>query len=145
MLFLISVCFVVFSTQLSVTLSRMTLNDVVPDKWRIVSPGQPPQIEFRLFKSHTPKGKNWTSSVEYIISPSNNALKGVDKKMEGNDKTGKENNKNLNLGSRTIIRSYLTCPSGQKKDRLGKCREVLWVSYYFFFQYYKTSSGVNDH
>ncbi|XP_043528925.1 uncharacterized protein LOC122538696 isoform X1 [Frieseomelitta varia] len=126
---LISVCFVVFSTQLPVTLSRMTLNDV-PDKWRVVSPGQPPQIEFRLFKSHTPEGKNWTSSVEYIISSNNNALKRVDNEMEENDKTGKESNKKIELGFRTIIRPYkLKCPLGQKRDHFGKCRDVLKYPY----------------
>lgn len=128
MLALISVCFVVFSTQLPVMLSRMTLNDVVPDKWRVVSPSQPPQIEFRLFKSHTPKGKSWTSSVEYIISSNNNALERVDKEMEENDKAGKESN----LGSRKIIQpSMLYCPSGQRRDHLGKCRAVLKNPYIY--------------
>ncbi|KAK9310050.1 hypothetical protein QLX08_000516 [Tetragonisca angustula] len=127
---LISICFVGFSTQLPVTLSRMTLNDVVPDKWRVVSPGQPPQIEFRLFKSHTPEGKSWTSSVEYIISSNNNALERVDREMKGNDKAGKESNKKMGFDSRTIIRPYkLKCPSGQKRDHVGKCRDVLTYPY----------------
>ncbi|KAK1132610.1 hypothetical protein K0M31_013995 [Melipona bicolor] len=134
MLALISVCSVVFSTQLPVMLSRMTLNDVVPDKWRVVSPSQPPQIEFRLFKSHTPKGKSWTSSVEYIISSNNNALERVDKEMEENDKAGKENNKNLGklFISRKIIRPLkFYCPSGQRRDHLGKCRNVLKNPYIY--------------
>ncbi|KOX77311.1 hypothetical protein WN51_10917 [Melipona quadrifasciata] len=99
--FLISICIIVF-----------VVHDAVPDKWRNVSPDQKPQIELRLYKSHTYKGKNWTISVEYIISPNNNV---------------KSDRKIPNFLSGVIEHSLINprpykCPSGQKKNSAKQCK-----------------------
>ena len=122
--FFIGIFFLLLVARSSATLTKLTtLDDVVPDKWRVVSSGQPPQIELRLFKSHTPEDKTWSSSMEYTISQSTDepGNQHADEKAESvKPKT--------QLGSRHIIRgARFRCPTGQQRDHLGKCRDVFVV------------------
>ena len=113
-------------------LSGMTLNDVVSS----IS-GESCHLANRrksnsLFKSQL-EYKNWkTSSVEYIMSPNNYAVR-VDKEMEENPSTL--------FGTRMIPH----VPEAREGIPMEYAESPFVSILLFFFQYYKTSSGVNDH
>ncbi|XP_043603839.1 uncharacterized protein LOC122576956 [Bombus pyrosoma] len=120
----IGIVFLLLVARSSATLTKLTtLDDVMPDKWRVVSSGQPPQIELRLFKSHAPEDNTWSSSMEYTISQSTDEPENQDA-----DKKAKSAMPKTQLGSRHIIRgARFRCPTGQRRDHLGKCRDVFVV------------------
>ncbi|CAK9807599.1 hypothetical protein ANTPLA_LOCUS5433 [Anthophora plagiata] len=131
-----TVFFVIFVVQVTTTLSKHVESDRynsiqnIPDEWRYVPSGyQPPKIEVRLMKSQAPKSyKNWVHSVEYVLSSNNQET--VINGNTGNEVEETDRKKNIknkpHLGSRTVIRvPWLGCPSGQKRDYRGKCRDVV--------------------
>ncbi|XP_012248736.1 uncharacterized protein LOC105681863 [Bombus impatiens] len=122
--FFIGISFLLLVARSSATLTKLTtLDDVMPDKWRVVSSGQPPQIELRLFKSHTPEDKTWSSSMEYTISRSTDEPENQDADEKATSAKPK-----TQLGSRHIIRgARFRCPTGQRRDHLGKCRDVFVI------------------
>ncbi|CAK9814426.1 hypothetical protein ANTQUA_LOCUS8070 [Anthophora quadrimaculata] len=74
----------------------------IPDEWRHVpSEYQPPKIEETVMNGNT-----------------GNEVEETDQK--------KNNKKKLHLGSRTVIKvPWIGCPSGQKRDYRGQCRDVV--------------------
>lgn len=133
---LASVFFVIIIVHAPITLSRSIVeNDksrnYLPDKWKVASPAlQPPQIDIKLLKGHVSDDENLFSSVEYVFSNNddNNQVPEMIPEV-GDRNTGNEFNKGakeISFGPKTIfVIPTFGCPSGQRRDKMGNCREIL--------------------